>query len=538
LQDISTTQVNTEADTALSDFFTSSAQLVDDIWDEVNTVGAHNVNNSTGKQLREGTAALAISSGTCQATGQTTTSVRLAASEDATDDIYNHKRIIFTGGTNDKFDAIIADYAGTGKDATIVPALPTPCDNTTTYEIVAAVVHAETQRPGYVNAEVYVDTVSGTAGTQLYVNGTADNPVASIADAKTIADALKLKIFHVEPGSSITLAASYDDYEFVGVDYTVALGGQSVSGTTFHGATITGNDDGSNAKNTYYDHCIMGENTLGVHTLQECRLSGDTNGITLAEAGTYFWEGCFSGVAGTGSPTVTFGAGNMNLGLRHWSGGIQIENMGASASTDTMSIEGWGQVIEGTCTGGTVAIRGNLTVSGITNLTLSDAARIDIVQVGDAVWDEAQAGHVAVGTFGEIATEIATLDTKINDVQGATFNTATDSLEAIRDRGDSAWITGGAGSNPATLQTTTIATLSSQTSFTLTAGSSDDDAYNGMLAVITDAVTSEQKCVGVIDDYTGNTKTVTLKSDPGVFTIVATDNISIIAVPNEWIALH
>jgi hypothetical protein len=137
-----------------------------------------------------------------------------------------------------------------------------------------------------------------------------------------------------------------------------------------------------------------------------------------------------------------------------------------------------------------------------------------------------------------------TLDTKINDIQGATFNTSTDSLEAIRDRGDSAWITGGAGSNPATLQTTTIATLSSQTSFTLTAGSSDDDAYNGMLAVITDAVTSEQKCVGVIDDYTGNTKTVTLKSDPGVFTIVATDNISIIAVPpigitlNEWIALH
>ena len=33
-------------------------------------------------------------------------------------------------------------------------------------------------------------------------------------------------------------------------------------------------------------------------------------------------------------------------------------------------------------------------------------------------------------------------------IAGATFNTATDSMEAIRDRGDSAWITGGGGAAP------------------------------------------------------------------------------------------
>lgn len=41
-----------------------------------------------------------------------------------------------------------------------------------------------------------------------------------------------------------------------------------------------------------------------------------------------------------------------------------------------------------------------------------------------------------------------TLDTKLNDIQGATFNTSTDSLEAIRDRGDASWTTGAGGSSP------------------------------------------------------------------------------------------
>ena len=122
-----------------------------------------------------------------------------------------------------------------------------------------------------------------------------------------------------------------------------------------------------------------------------------------------------------------------------------------------------------------------------------------------------------------------TLDTKINDIQGATFSSATDSLEAIRDRGDAAWITGGGGADQFLLQTTTIATLSSQTSFTLTAGSADNDAYNGCIAVITDVSTATQKAIGVISDYVGATKTVTLLNDPGIFTVAATDNISILA---------
>ena len=109
------------------------------------------------------------------------------------------------------------------------------------------------------------------------------------------------------------------------------------------------------------------------------------------------------------------------------------------------------------------------------------------------------------------------------------FVQTTDSLQAIRDRGDAAWTTGAGGTPPQLLQNTTIATLASQTSFTLTAGSADDDAYNDAIAVITDSATSTQKAVGTISDYTGSTRTVTLAADPGIFTMAVGDTIDIIA---------
>ena len=78
------------------------------------------------------------------------------------------------------------------------------------------------------------------------------------------------------------------------------------------------------------------------------------------------------------------------------------------------------------------------------------------------------------------------------------------------------------------LEKTTIATLATQLSFTLTAGSADNDAYNGCLVVVTDATTGVQKTRSFIDDYVGATKTVTLGLTPK-FTIAVGDTIDIIA---------
>ena len=124
---------------------------------------------------------------------------------------------------------------------------------------------------------------------------------------------------------------------------------------------------------------------------------------------------------------------------------------------------------------------------------------------------------------------VAKLVSKESTADWDDYVNTTDSLQAIRDRGDGSWTTGAGGSPPQLMQNTTIASLASQTSFTLTAGSADDDAYNDAVIVITDQSTGVQKAHGTISDYTGSSKTVTLGADPGIFTMATGDTVDIIA---------
>jgi hypothetical protein len=131
-----------------------------------------------------------------------------------------------------------------------------------------------------------------------------------------------------------------------------------------------------------------------------------------------------------------------------------------------------------------------------------------------------------------IATDNATELTAINadgGSGGGDFSNQTDAIEAIRDRGDTSWVTGVGGSDRLLMVDTTIATLASQTSFTLISGSVDDDAYNNCTIVIEDAATATQKAIGIISGYAGATKTVTLEYDPAIFTMTTTDKVYILA---------
>jgi len=81
---------------------------------------------------------------------------------------------------------------------------------------------------------------------------------------------------------------------------------------------------------------------------------------------------------------------------------------------------------------------------------------------------------------------------------------------------------------------TTIATLASQTSFTLTAGSADNSAYVGSVVYIHKFNSAIQSCMGTISAYTGASKTVTLAVDPGIYTITVKDAISIMPRANVY----
>lgn len=275
---------------------------------------------------------------------------------------------------------------------------------------------------GYENGSIWIDTVNGSAGTVDYENGTVENPVASIADANTLAASLGITRFTVAPGSSITLAASAAGKIFSGASWTLALGGQSIVGSTIIGATVSGIAAGSGTTQ-YFVNCKMGATShIAGTTLITCGIAGTQ---IVVEAGDFFLDRCHSAIAGTATWIWNFGPaiGNTNLNVRNHSGGIQLENMG-DTGTDTASIEGRGQIIEGTCTGGTVAVRGSFTISGETNLTFSDDARYDVTQISDnAGASPAQVNAevldvMNVDTFGEpgdeAPAETTTIFNKIN----------------------------------------------------------------------------------------------------------------------------
>jgi len=319
---------------------------------------------------------------------------------------------------------------------------------------------------GYEGGFVYYDDVNGAAGDEAFINGTLENPVNNETDLNTLLTTLNIRDVKVVAGSTLTLTAAAEKRVYDGEIWTLALGGQSVSGTTFHGATVSGICTG--AIKPKFEDCNMGAVTLPPCHMDKCGIVGP---ITAGSVGDFFIaDNCHSAVAGTGAPVLDFGAaiGDVGFNLRWYSGGIDLRNMGQSG-TDRISVEGNGQVIiNANCIGGTIAIRGHQTLTG-------DGA---FLAAGGVISD------------------------------GARF-----SVDQI----------------PQIMVSTTIATLTSQTSFTLSEGSSDDDAYNNAQIVITDGTTREQKAFGLVSDYFGSSKRVELAVDPGIFTIAAGDKVGIMA---------
>jgi hypothetical protein len=244
---------------------------------------------------------------------------------------------------------------------------------------------------GYQNAAIWYNSNASNTNTVRGIDGTATNPVSTMAAVNTLLASVNLSRVEVISGSTVPLAATQNNQVFNGSNWTLTLGNQDIAGSTFIGAKVSGVAIGTGTTQ-HFEKCIMGATThiKGTHIVT----SGISGTQTMGEAGDIFFDRCHSSIAGTATWTFDFGAaiGNTNLNWRNGSGGIQLESMG-DTGTDTASIEGRGQVIEGTCTGGTVALRGNYTDTGFQNLTLSDGARFhteDLKFIADIV--ESQRG--------------------------------------------------------------------------------------------------------------------------------------------------
>jgi hypothetical protein len=404
---------------------------------------------------------------------------------------------------------------------------------------------------GYSNGRIYIDTNASNTNTEDFVDGTADNPVSTITAAFTLAASLGMRDFHVINGSSITLAATASTYSFFGNNWTLALGGQTMVGIHVEGADVSGVMAGA-GDNQSFRNCDMGTCSLIAHThLESCRISGTQ---TLIEAGDIWLDSCHSGVTGSTAPILDFGGalGSSNVHVRDYFGGLQLENMG-DAGTDTLNFEGMANLIEGTCTSGTVTIRGIISTSGITNLTLTEVARVAPDQINaacDTALLDINLDHLMktpVASNPDMTPEVAdgtvlsNIMSKTSDT--STFAVATDSLEAIRDRGDAAW---SSDSVPVTRLVDTTIQAGSTASLLIAlaadlpgAGADDtDDIYNGAMVLARDVNSGNKPNIRLVSVYTASTNTFTLDAALDFTPEVGVDTFEVWADPGAAILVE
>ncbi len=259
----------------------------------------------------------------------------------------------------------------------------------------------------YANGAVWFDQ-GGSPGTVQYVNGTSTNPSSSMANARTLADALNLKTFQVVGNNTnINLDQGYVGYAFQGSKWSVALSNRAITNTYFSGADVTGLSTGTGAS---FEDCVVGSATINADaSFRRCGLSGT---ITFGGSGIYSFFDCYTkNTAGTNT-TLDYGAfGATTVGMRSFAGGFTLENMSGG---DVFACVGGGQVTIGaSCNGGTVILVGpiNLVNNG-TGVTIIDDAR----------WDEDQNITNVTGTINGLT--VAALSDFFDTNSGQTYGTA------------------------------------------------------------------------------------------------------------------
>lgn len=296
---------------AIADGELTVAGVADAVWDE-DIVAAHGTSDTAGLLVRA--LGAVISQRSNNATLDALLGVADVASTNISDMVWDE---ILTGGTHN-----VADSAGRRI--------------------------RDLQEFGiYEKGAIWIDTISGTAGTTDFESGTVLHPVDSIADANTLSASLNINRFEIDPGSSITLPGSQTNQIFEGRDWTLILASRDITGSFIFGATsVTGV---STATAGYeFEECDLGAVTMDNDGhFERCSL-GDT--FTIGQAGTFTFHNCFS-LSGS-EITIDFGGmAGAAVHLFQFDGEINFSNM---APGDTVHITGAGTITTTTCTGGII----------------------------------------------------------------------------------------------------------------------------------------------------------------------------------------
>jgi hypothetical protein len=322
--------------------------------------------------------------------------------------------------TNTIFKATVTDATGATVGVDVVDLktqIGTAGAGLSNIGTIATVTNLTNERSKYALGAVWIGPTANT-NTVSYVDGIITNPVSTIAAAKTVADALKLRRFHTVRTGASQIAATMTGYDFAGVAWSLtSTGSQDVGTSAFTGAELTGGTFAATTGTIIWHDCDFPVAvSVGKSHMTLCTF-GST--LTLSETGDYDFIDCASVVAGAAAPVFAVPAGVVNISFRRWSGGIRLTGLTADTTVSIDVVSGGTVTLEGTAA--TVVIRGMVT--GVTNSmspsagSVTQTAVVNQGSIADAVWDEDATAHQTQGTFGQaIGDPAADTNTLYSDV--------------------------------------------------------------------------------------------------------------------------
>jgi len=262
------------------------------------------------------------------------------------------------------------------------------------------------------NGGVTYDKTSPYSGTD-FPTGTPQQPVNNVYDAYDIAIKYGFTTGYVISDLTLPTDLPLEGFTFIGAgkDRTEIIipDAASVSGCSYIDAHITGYLDGNN---TLKD-CLVDDLHYIKGYLEQCVLAPGT--IVLAGSEEAHFLDCYSGVPGTGTPTIDMGTSGQALALRNYNGGIKLIN---KAGPEPVSIDlNSGQIkLDSTVTGGDIVCRG---VGKLIDADTDEPIHtgdwyganiineiISIHNVADGVWNSTLSHHTSAGSTGEALDKI------------------------------------------------------------------------------------------------------------------------------------
>ncbi|MEA2038098.1 MAG: hypothetical protein U9O94_11425, partial [Nanoarchaeota archaeon] len=259
---------------------------------------------------------------------------------------------------------------------------------------------------------VTVDETSSNAGTE-YPIGNLEYPVNNIADARIIAAHRGFKTMFIRGNIILNGGDNISDFLLQAENATrstiIINDAALTDNCEIQEAFITGILDNG----IIIRKCVIQDLSYLNGVVWNCVLNPGT--ITLGNNSTGHFLDCFSGVPGTGTPTIDCGGSGQSLAMRNYNGGVKLTN---KTGTDSVSIDlNSGQikldpdpitgVINGTivCRGTGKVINadtGEFIPNGISSFNGATIINemLNPVAVSEAVWDEPIADHTEYGTTG------------------------------------------------------------------------------------------------------------------------------------------